>query len=192
MRKIFISIVVCLCFFMKAESQIVGLEAAFVAQQMNGDHSFFENDDGTTTKMELKDFMVYGMEAGLNLGKFNMGMDFLFGGSEVISDNNFDAKITCVDIDFEYSFLNKSISPLLVGGIGSVMYTDSFTSVENLSETDFSYNAGIGVKLIISKMIYIKPLYRITRSKIQGTTEPMTYNGISIGVGYLLIPKSYR
>ncbi len=192
MKRIFISLLVCLFFYLQAEAQIMGLEAAFVAQQMKGDYSFFENEDGSSTRIDLKDFMVYGMEAGLNLGKFNMGMDFLFGGSEVISDNNFDAKITCVDIDFEYSFLNKSISPLIMGGIGSVMYTDSFTSVENLSETDFSYNAGVGLKIIISKMIYIKPLYRITRSKIQGTTEAMTFNGISLAVGYLLIPESYR
>jgi hypothetical protein len=176
------------CLFAKCQQYTI--EGSLMAQQMSGDISYLESDKSVS--IQVKDFMAYGFQAGMNLRKLNMGIDFLFGSASVISQNNFEAKVSAFDADLEYSFLSKSISPLFIAGIGSVTYTDSFTSVESLNESDLSFNTGLGIKWKIADKFYLKPLYRITSSKIQGTTDKMLYHGFSISLGYIYTPKMFR
>lgn len=171
------------------KAQDVNLEASIVGQQMKGDISTIEGEDGGP--IEVLDFTGYGIQSGINLGRFNMGLDFIFGSSRILSENDFDVKISCFDIGFEYSLLKKSFSPFFLAGIGSVNYTDSFVSVENLNESDFSYNFGGGLKWILFDKFYIKGAYRMTVSQIKYTTSPMNYKGFTVGLGYIIRPDIF-
>ena len=183
MKKAILIIFGYLFFHLNTIGQAFNFEASLLVQQMSGDKSYFESDE--FIPIEVTNFMSYGFQAGMNLGHFNLGIDFLFGNSEIISQNNFEVAVSCFDADLEYFFLKKSLTPLITAGIGSVNYTDSFTSVETLNENDFSYNVGAGLKWLIKDRFFIKPLYRFTFSKIQGTTDGLIFHGLHIGVGYI-------
>lgn len=167
--------------------QQFNLEASLTTQQINGDYSYLEQEE--LISIEISDFMSYGAQFGLNMKKINLGIDFLFGSTKVISENNFDAKVSLFDANLEYSILNKSLTPILVAGIGSITYTESFTSVEALNESDFSLNAGAGFKWIIADRFFVKPTYKVISSKIEGTTEKLTFHGFNISLGYIFIPN---
>lgn len=167
--------------------QQFNLEASLTMQQINGDYSHLEQDE--LVSIEISDFISYGAQFGLNMKKLNLGIDFLFGSTKVISENNFDAKVSLFDANLEYSILNKSLTPILVTGIGSVTYTDSFTSVETLNESDFSLNAGAGFKWIIVDRFFVKSSYKVISSKIEGTTEKLAFHGFNISLGYIFTPK---
>lgn len=160
-------------------------EFSLLAQQMLGDKSSFPGINGPL-EFTIENFWGYGFQSGLNIGRFNIGLDFIFGSSQFNSATNFDMKITCVDINFEYKFLKKAISPLLAAGIGSVSYNESFISAEGLNESDFSYNVGAGIKWIIAKKFYLKPMYRLTFSKIKESNEGLDYKGLGLCIGFIL------
>ncbi|RPH34079.1 MAG: porin family protein [Bacteroidales bacterium] len=172
-------------------AQKINFEASLIAQQMLGDNSSFKGENGSIN-FKIDDFWGYGLQTGMNMGRFNIGFDFIFGSTKLLSTNNLDLKVSCFDIDFEYCFLKKTISPLLAAGIGSVNYNESFTSAEGLNESDFSYNVGVGVKWIIADKFYVKPMYRLTFSKIKDSTDGLTYKGLSICLGYIFTPKMFR
>jgi hypothetical protein len=67
-----------------------------------------------------------------------------------------------------------------------------YTIEGSLNESDLSFNTGLGIKWKIADKFYLKPLYRITSSKIQGTTDKMLYHGFSIRLGYIYTPKMFR
>ncbi len=184
MKKYYIFLALVLLFNIYLTAQYSGFEASVVIQQMTGDFTFFETENGRE-KLEVRNFIVYGFETGMNFQKWNMSVDFLFGSSEILSTNDFDVKISCVDIDLEYSLLARRFTPLIIAGIGSVTFSDSFTSVEKLNETDFSYNFAAGIKWNVAGNIFIKPFYRATFTKIKYSSNSIVFHGINITIGYL-------
>jgi len=188
-KNVLLLLFVLIC--VRTNAQKNNIEVSLVTQQMLGDNSSFEGGSGRTN-FKIDDFWGYGLQTGINIGRFNMGIDFIFGATKLTSTNNFNLKVSCFDLDFEYSFLEKSFSPLLAAGIGSVNYNESFTSAAGLNESDFSYNVGAGVKWIIASKFYLKPMYRITFSKIKDSTDALAYKGFSIGIGYVFTPKMFR
>lgn len=157
------------------------LEVFAVGQQMNGDKT-----TGLGKQLELSNNFMGGIGAGLNIQNFNLNMDFLFGSTEITIDNaKLDSKLFLFDVNLDYSFFNYSISPIITAGLGSVNFSDSFVKIESLSENDFSYNAGFGLRLALSDQYLLKGLYRATWTKIKDTDNSVMFNGISIIVGYI-------
>lgn len=167
-------------FIYKLNGQNLCFEVSLNVQQMVGDITSFD-----TEELLINDFLVYGFGAGMNAGRLNLNMDFLFGATDLeFPSNEFKAKISCVDINADWSFLKKPFTPLLTAGIGSLTFSESFTSAEGLNETDFAWNAGGGIKWTISDMIVVKALYRVTSTRIKESDNAIYFNGFSLGIGY--------
>jgi opacity protein-like surface antigen len=171
---------VMLMMCVRVSAQTTAIDISGIVQQMTGGTTYF--DQG---KIEVKNFVGFGIGAGINFDNFNINLDFLFGSSAIRSNNNFDIQVAGVDINLEYQFLNYQITPLVFAGIGSVTFTDSYTGQGNIDETDFSYNFGGGFRWTIGENFYLKGVYRMTSAKIAGTTDAIPFQGVSIGLGYI-------
>jgi opacity protein-like surface antigen len=157
------------------------LEVFAMGQQMSGD-----NTTGLGKQLEFSNCFMGGVGAGLNIENFNLNMDFLFGSEEIkIENTKLDTKLFLFDVNLDYSFFNYSISPIITAGLGSVNFSDSFVKIETLSENDFSYNAGFGLKVVLSDQYLLKGIYRATWTKIKDTDNVVMFNGMSIMLGYI-------
>jgi len=156
-------------------------EAFIIGQQMKGDHT-----TASEKRLEISDNTAGGFGAGINIEKFNLNMDFLFGSTVVkIDQMKLDSKLFLFDANLDYSFFKYSVTPLVTAGIGSVTFSDSFIQIETLSETDFSYNIGFGLRCAIFNNYLIRGLYRATWTTIKETDNAIMFNGISVNVGYI-------
>ena len=181
MKKIVVgTCAVMLLMCIRVSAQNTAIDISGIVQQMTGGTTYF--DQG---KIEVKNFIGFGAGAGINFDNFNVNLDFLFGSSAIRSNNNFDIQVAGADINLEYQFLNYQITPLVFAGIGSVTFTDSYTGQGNIDETDFSYNFGGGFRWTIAEKFYIKGVYRVTSTKIAGTTDAILFQGVSVGLGYI-------
>jgi opacity protein-like surface antigen len=157
------------------------IETYAVVQQMGGDRT-----TGLGMDVLVDDSVVGGVGAGINIDGFNLNLDFLFGSTNVtIGDSGLDTKIFCVDANLDYAPIRGPVSPLVTAGIGSVNFSDSLVSIEEFSETDFSYNLGVGVRCTVKGHVLIKGVYRGTWTKIQSTDGSILFNGFSGSVGYI-------
>jgi opacity protein-like surface antigen len=157
------------------------IEAFAVVQQMGGDKT-----TGLGMDVLVDDNVVGGFGAGMNIDGFNLNLDFLFGSATVtVGESKLDTKLFCVDANLDYAPLKGAVSPMVTAGIGSVNFTDSLVSVEELSETDFSYNVGAGLRCAVKGRLLIKGVYRGTWTKIQSTDGSILFDGLSASVGYI-------
>lgn len=157
------------------------LEVFAIGQQMSGDKT-----TASEIKLEIAENTVAGVGAGLNIAKFNLNIDLLFGSTQVTVDaNTIDTKLSLFDANLDYALIGASLTPIITAGIGSVTFSDSFVKIEKLNETDFSYNIGVGVKWIVSKHYLLKTIYRATWTKIKETDDPILFKGISLNLGYV-------
>ncbi len=157
------------------------IEAFAVVQQMGGDET-----TGLGMDVLVDDNIVGGVGAGMNIDGFNLNLDFLFGSTEVtIGDSKLDTKLFCVDANLDYSPLPGPVSPMVTAGIGSVNFSDSLVSIEEFSETDFSYNLGAGLRCVVRGRLLIKGIYRGTWTKIKSTDGSILFDGFSASVGYV-------
>ncbi len=156
-------------------------EVFVIGQQMKGD-----NTTAMGKQLALSDNIAGGFGAGINVEKFNINIDFLFGSTIVKMDNTkLDSKLSLFDANLDYSFFKYVFTPMVTAGIGSVTFSDSFVQVENLNETDFSYNIGFGLKCAVFNKYLIKGLYRATWTTIKETDNAIMFNGISVNFGYI-------
>ena len=157
------------------------LEVYLIGQQMKGDYTTVLEQ-----KLELSDNTAFGFGTGLNLDKFNLNIDFIFGSTVVRMNNkSLDSKLFFFDANLDYSFFDCAVTPMVTAGIGSISFSDSFVQVKNLSETDFSYNIGFGLKYTFFDNYLVKGLYRATWTKLKETDNSILFNGISVDLGYV-------
>jgi opacity protein-like surface antigen len=180
-KNIITTCVVMMLMCIRVSAQNTAIDVSGIVQQMTGGTTYFDKG-----KIEVKNFIGFGAGAGINFDNFNVNLDFLFGSSAIKSNNNFDIQVAGVDINLDYQFLNYQITPLVFVGIGSVTFTDSYTGQGNIDETDFSYNFGGGFRWTFTEKFYLKGVYRVTSTKIAGTTDAIPFQGVSIGLGYII------
>jgi opacity protein-like surface antigen len=180
-KNIITTCVVMMLMCIRVSAQNTAIDVSGIVQQMTGGTTYFDKGN-----IEVKNFIGFGAGAGINFDNFNVNLDFLFGSSAIKSNNNFDIQVAGVDINLDYQFLNYQITPLVFVGIGSVTFTDSYTGQGNIDETDFSYNFGGGFRWTFTEKFYLKGVYRVTSTKIAGTTDAIPFQGVSIGLGYII------
>lgn len=178
-------IIICLFFITSAffsetcYGQI--LDVFVIGQHMKGD-----NTTGMGKHVALSDNTAGGFGAGINVEKFNLNMDLIFGSTVVKIDNTqFDSKLFLFDANLDYSLFKYAVTPMVTAGIGSVTFSDSFVQVENLSETDFSYNVGVGLRCTFAGTYLLKGFYRATWTTIKETDNAIMFNGMSVYLGYI-------
>ncbi|HOX85745.1 MAG TPA: outer membrane beta-barrel protein [bacterium] len=181
--------VVCLslfsCLLVNATCFAQGLELFLIGQQMKGDQT-----TGLGQQLDIGEHSAGGFGMGIDMGKFNLNMDLLFGSTNIKVDiTEMDSKLFFFDANLDYAFLNRAITPLVTVGIGSVNFSDSFVKIENVNETDFSSNIGVGLRAAISDRLFFKGLYRTVWTKIKETDKSIGFSGISLSLGYRFVFK---
>ena len=133
----------------------------------------------------VDDNVVGGFGAGANIDGFNLNLDFLFGSTTVtVGDSKLDTKLFCVDANLDYAPVRGPVSPMVTVGIGSVNFTDSLVSVEELSETDFSYNLGAGLRYDdMENHWFVSAMYRWYWTELQDTDDTLQLDGFYLNLG---------
>ena len=158
-----------------------------VAQMMNGDTSTFF-DGGISLKFD--DTSLYGFGAGFNFtDNFNLNTDFLFGSTDVdISDGidtiRVDGDLVLWNVNLDYSILKERLTPVVSAGIG-FFNSGTTNTFPNVDETDFSYNAGIGVRWDALDNLFFKAMYRWTWTELEDADDSMLFDGLSVFVGLM-------
>jgi hypothetical protein len=157
------------------------LEVFAVMQQLNGDKTTFMEQELT-----VSDNILGGLGAGFNIDNVNLNMVFLFGSTEITSEEvNLESELFAFEANLDYTFLSGMFSPVISAGIGSITFTDSFVAYENFNETNFSYNIAGGIRCLFNEHFLLKALYKATWTKIKDTENSIQLNGIAINLGYL-------
>ncbi|MBN1424012.1 porin family protein [Candidatus Fermentibacteria bacterium] len=151
-----------------------------IVQQAGGDETV-----GLGVPLVVKTSTLGGIEAGLNLERVNLALDFLFGSTDLTMEGaTLETKLFFVDVNLDFVALKRPISPFVTAGIGSVNFSDSHVGPELFNETDFSYNVGAGLCAAYKRHFLAKALYRATWTTMKETDRAIRFDGLSFGLGY--------
>ena len=158
-------------------------EIFIILQQMDGDttHDHFLDKD-----VEIDDTFVGGFGGGYNVNDhLNLNMDIWFGNTDIDSGIfTGDTDLVGLDFNADYNILEGSFTPLITAGIGLIRFDGELTLLGlDYSETNFSYNIGVGFRGDIGEQFLIKALYRLTWTELQDTRDSIMFDGVSISVG---------
>ena len=142
-------------------------------QMMEGDGDVL----GVTVDFEGQ---VYGVGFGYNIDNhWNVNTDILFGSTDVealgIDIGDMDLWLWNVNVD--YNILEGAVTPLVTAGIG--LLGADFGGV---SETNFTYNWGVGGRWDISDNMLLKVIYRVTYHEFEGMDGP-DFDGVMVSFG---------
>jgi opacity protein-like surface antigen len=127
-------------------------------------------------KYGLDDAFVYGVGIGYNIDDhLNLNSDFAFGTQDFYGGGG---SVTAFlwNVNLDYNILAEPLTPLVSGGVGL-----STLSGDGVSESDFSYNLGVGGRWDITDNIFVKATYRMTWI----TDLDVDEDGIFVGIGYM-------
>lgn len=157
-------------------------EAYGIIQQLGGDKTTSLGE-----VLKIADNVAGGFGAGFSVSNVCANIDFIFGSTTISSKaKELDVQLFLFDANVDYSLLKKSISPVITAGIGSVNFSDSNIQASEFSEADFSYNLGVGMRVLLKNHYLIKALYRSTWTRIKNTDDNVQFPGFSIQLGYVL------
>lgn len=155
-------------------------EVFFIGQSLGSDTT-----TGLGITMELDPGLMGGFGVGINLSdNFNVNTALQFGNSDFNADTgvSVDLKTLAWDFNLDFNILKARLTPMVSGGIGFIR----FTREDNLiDESDFSYNAGAGLRWDITEHLMVKAMYRVMWVKMQDTDSRMMLDGPSISVGLI-------
>jgi opacity protein-like surface antigen len=139
--------------------------------------------------VEFDDTNVYGIGIGGNItDHWNVNMDFLFGstdlepGGPAATATSGDTNIWLWDINIDYNILNQRLTPLVTGGIGLLGFSGDFNNGSSFSESNFSYNLGVGGRWDVADNIFVKVVYKKIWTDLEDMDGP-DFDGINLNVG---------
>jgi opacity protein-like surface antigen len=133
---------------------------------------------------EFDNTNLYGLGFGFNLDDhFNINTDLLFGGTESVSSDGFEANdnICAWNLNLDYNILKSALTPCATGGIGFMSMTGDVEGVD-YQESHFSYNLGAGVRWDITNALALKVMYRALWAEWEGADGASKFDGISASV----------
>lgn len=136
------------------------------------------------------DTTVYGFGFGINItDHWNLNMDLLFGstdlepGGPLSTATSGDTSLWLWNINVDYNILSQRLTPLVTAGIGLFGMSGDFDNGASFSESNFSYNLGVGGRWDISDNLFLKAIYRITWHDLEGMDGP-DFDGIMVSIGF--------
>jgi opacity protein-like surface antigen len=78
------------------------------------------------------------------------------------------------------NILKSRLTPLVTGGVGFIMLTDN-----GVSETDFSYNLGVGGRWDITASIALRVIYRSTWARLEDSDDPSRFGGVTANLIFM-------
>lgn len=145
----------------------------------------------TGIALDYDDTTVYGFGFGHNFDNhWNLNTDFLFGSTDVdvsgslatATKGDFDLWLWNVNLD--YNFFEDRLTPLVTAGIGLFGTSGDYDNGASFSESNFSYNLGVGGRWDISDNLFLKAIYRITFHDLENADGP-DFDGVMVSIGYM-------
>ncbi len=163
----------------QGKSEIFGMFQTWSGDTLDVDLGLGYGESGTIGSSTL-----YGLGAGYNYtDNLNLNTDWLFGSQDwtltIPSMGSATEKMSISnwDINLDYNILKSRFTPLVTGGFGFCHISDDYLA----SETDLSFNVGLGCRWDITDNIAIKALYRLTWVDIQDA-DMASFDGFTLSV----------
>jgi opacity protein-like surface antigen len=144
------------------------LEVYGVGEYLHQDHTTFSGPYGGTIKMTLDDTGLGGAGVAWHFNDFfSVHSDFLFGPAtfraQAAGGPSYtvgqDAFLQSGRFNLDYNIINRRLTPFLTGGIGyqyfELNHYDYYYD-HYYYETDFTWNAGAGLRWNITDRLFIK------------------------------------
>lgn len=140
---------------------------------------------GITT--EVENFPSFGFGLGYNFHEhFNVNWEMFFGSTDIIGRIGsqrveIDTDVWIVNLNLDCLLLNAPVTPLVTAGIGFINFRGKDDSFK---ETDFSYNAGAGLRWNITNRVFFKAVYGMLWTKLEDSDSTLLFHGPSVTVGF--------
>jgi opacity protein-like surface antigen len=173
----------------KGKTELFGM-----IQQMGSEEIKYSFTDILPVTLDMDSATVYGIGYGYNMtDHWNINTDLLFGSADTdvkIVDTKaetVDMDYVLWDINFDYNIWKSRFTPLVTGGIGIMDFGIDTTAigVEEVSESNFSYNLGAGVRWDVKDNLLLKVMYRSTWTEFDDANQDLQYDSFSLSVAYM-------
>ena len=159
-----------------------------VVQMLSGAETSFVYGE---FELEADATPVFGAGLGLNLNDhLNINTEFLLG--RMSTEGNFplasgahmDLGLTVGlwSLNLDYNLFKSRLTPLVTGGLGFIMFDNGD---ENVNETDFSYNVGVGGRWDMSDHIALRVIYRSTWTTLQRADDSLRFDGVLANLSFM-------
>jgi opacity protein-like surface antigen len=148
-----------------------------------------------SAKLEMEDTTFYAFGYGKNLDDhFNINFDAAFwtnfdfkliSGGSVVDHSDVDSM--SMNLNLDYNIFKDRLTPLVSAGIGFIRFDGNWDNVlfGSFSETDLSYNLGVGARWDITDHIGFKAIYRSLWAELEDADDATRFDGISLGLTIL-------
>lgn len=144
----------------------------------------------TGLAFDFDDTTVYGFGFGYNIDNhWNLNTDLLFGSTDIDVSGSLatatkgDTDLWLWNVNLDYNFFEDRLTPLVTAGIGVFGMSGDFNNGRSFSESNFSYNLGVGGRWDISDNLFLKAIYRITWHDLEDMDGP-DFDGVMFSIGY--------
>lgn len=167
-----------------------GRHEIFGAVQTLGSDTVSGSDAGIPIEMEIDSTVLFGLRLGTNItDHWNLNTDLLFGSAD-LTGRIFtipvpgDVDVVFWNVNVDYNFFKHRLTPLVSGGLGLGSFSGDWAGGGDISETDFTYNFGVGGRWDVSENLAVKLLYRITWTELEDF-DTAQFDGATFNVAYM-------
>jgi opacity protein-like surface antigen len=156
---------------------------------------------GRDGDLELEDLIGGGINFGYHINEhLNINTDFLYSNADVnffspgAASLHDDGSLFLWTVNLDYYIFPTSFTPYLTGGLGLLgldnWYEDDWSCCFppereiHLSETDFLWNVGGGLRWEATENIVLKLGYRLYGTELEYAGEHMFMHSVLLTVGY--------
>jgi opacity protein-like surface antigen len=158
-----------------------------------------ETVGGVRVTSEVDDFIAYGIGGGYHINDYlSVNVD-LFGASTDLKVSGGaltlkeDSDVSGLDLNIDLFPFPGRFSPFVTAGIGYVTFFEDIDDDDDCYcyydadefSSEFSFNAGAGIRWDFSDHLFVKALYRATWTDLEDTNESFKFHGFSMFAGYL-------
>jgi len=142
-------------------------------------------------KVETETTPVFGAGMGVNLSDhLNLNSELLVGRMDTVGslslvpDTDVGLGLTTWlwHANLDYSLLKSRLTPLVTGGVGFVKFHND---AEDIDETHFSYNLGVGGRWDITDRIALRVIYRSTWTEIEDADDPFQFDCVAASLIFM-------
>ena len=144
--------------------------------------------------LDMDSTAVYGIGYGYNItDHWNINTDLLFGSADTdvkivkTTAETKDMDYVLWNLNLDYNLWKSRFTPLVTGGIGIMDFgiDTTATGVEEVHESNFSYNLGAGVRWDIKDNFLLKVMYRSTWTEFGDANQDLQYDSFCLNVAYM-------
>ena len=143
-------------------------------------------------KIEMEDTTFYAFGLGLNLhDNFNLNLDAAFFTNfdfKLIDSggviNHADVDSMSMNLNIDYNIFKSRFTPLVSAGVGFIRFDGNWdnTFLGIFSETDFTYNLGVGARWDVTDTIAFNAIYRNMWVEMKDADDATRFDGISFNL----------